>query len=85
MLILCMQYKLFGGVVQNLGKPAYIILARSLRFYPLSGPNLLLKLYELSKVIMSCTLSKFDLKWLLYGKNRNIIATHSIFGRLADR
>ena len=31
MLILCMQYKHFwGGGAQNLGKPAYIILARSL-------------------------------------------------------
>ena len=30
MLILCVQYKYFWGGVQNLEKPAYIILARTL-------------------------------------------------------
>ena len=37
----------------------------------ISGPTLLL------------TSSKSDLKWLRYGQNRNVIASHDISGRLA--
>ena len=44
----------------------------------------LLKLYESSIPILPNTLAESDLKWLRYDPNRNIIASHSNSGRLAD-
>ena len=41
------------------------------------------RLYELNKPILSFTQSKSDLKWLIYGLNRNIKASNGISGRLA--
>ena len=45
---------------------------------------LLIRLFKLNTPALLLKQSKSDLKWLRFDQNINIIASHGIYGRLAD-